>query len=532
MQNHFLYIRFSHDKQAEGTSYERQLGNARSFCPTLIEDKEHIYFDSGKSAFHGKQLESGGELRRFYDDVKSGKVPRGSVLLVEDLDRLSRDGMWKASDKLRELTENGIGVRTLRDGKLYQGTLTFSDGVMALLKQEVANEESKKKSSRVADSYVIRKAKARTGKKVKVLLPSWLEWVAEDKPYKVKEEQAAVVVDIFSQAAAGYSYAIICKNLNGRGIKPFRNKKNPDALWIPASLFAMVKNEAVLGTYAPRDGGPPIPLYFPPIMDQAMFDAAQGARVDRRRDGIKNTAARVNLWQKVGVCGLCGRPMHCVPKGRNKGNLYLLCSGKMGGMCNAINIEAKRAEEVFKEVLVNVVNAEHFTGDDRKQDEMERRQLEGQIDAVQQRRDKLVAMLDVDPTPEVATAIKKAKAEIAALAEAKAAIEERSFTEVSIERSKAALMAKIDLVNTDARMDANGLLRRLKIRAELVRIDDQISYVVRQDGKRILSVYDRGTELVTLPSSQETAERMHDQGELPELEYSVSLSDVVRSPMK
>jgi DNA invertase Pin-like site-specific DNA recombinase len=119
MQNTYLYIRFSHDKQAEGSSYDRQLGKAREFCSSLIEDKAHVFFDSGKSAFHGEQLEAGGELRRFYDAVKSGEVPKGSTLLVEDLDRLSRAGMWTASDKLRELTENGIAVRTLRDGKLY-----------------------------------------------------------------------------------------------------------------------------------------------------------------------------------------------------------------------------------------------------------------------------------------------------------------------------------------------------------------------------------------------------------------------------
>ena len=205
MQNTYPYIRFSHEKQAEGSSYDRQLGEARKFCPSLIEDKEHIYFDSGKSAFHGKQMESGGELRRFYDNVKSGKVSKGSVLLVEDLDRLSRAGMWKASDKLRELTENGVSVRTLRDGKLYEGTLKFSDAITSLIKQEVANEESEKKSVRVAASYRNRYARAKAGKKVKVLLPSWLEWVSDDKPYRVKEAEAKVVRDIFTQAAAGHS---------------------------------------------------------------------------------------------------------------------------------------------------------------------------------------------------------------------------------------------------------------------------------------------------------------------------------------
>ncbi|ELX11470.1 site-specific recombinase, DNA invertase Pin like protein [Janthinobacterium sp. HH01] len=123
MQNTYLYIRFSDDKQAQGSSYERQLGYAKQYCPTLIEDTDHIYFDSGKSAFSGANLQDGSELKRFYDAVAGGQVPKGSTLLVEDLDRLSRAGMWKASDKLRELTENGITVVTLRDSKRYTGKL-------------------------------------------------------------------------------------------------------------------------------------------------------------------------------------------------------------------------------------------------------------------------------------------------------------------------------------------------------------------------------------------------------------------------
>ena len=54
MQDTYLYIRYSHDKQGEGSSYDRKLGMARQHCRTLIEDEKHIYFDAGKSAFKGE----------------------------------------------------------------------------------------------------------------------------------------------------------------------------------------------------------------------------------------------------------------------------------------------------------------------------------------------------------------------------------------------------------------------------------------------------------------------------------------------
>ena len=528
MKNIYLYIRFSHDKQAQGSSYDRQLSRAKEHCPSLIEDKDHVFFDSGKSAFHSEQLASGGELRRFYDAVKTGAVPKGSTLLVEDLDRLSRAGMWKASDKLRELTENGIAVQTLRDGKRYEGVLTVSDALTSLIKQDLANEESAKKSDRVANSYVQRYARAREGKKVKVLLPSWLEWTGSDTEYKVKEAERDTVREIFKMAAAGYSYAVIAKDLNSKGVKPFRNKKKLDALWITASLFALVKNRAVLGEYLPRDGGPAIPKYFPAIVDKAMFNAAQGARVERRESGITATPDRVNLWSKVGVCGLCQRPLHCLPKGA-AGYVYLVCSGKIGGACDAKNVRADRSELAFREVLVNVVNADYFTGDKRQQDEHELRQLEGQLDAVRQRKGKLVELLDSDPMPEVILAIKKAKAELTTLAEAKAAVEDRTTRDTNVERSRAALMAKIDLVGKEARMEANALLRRLSVTAEIVRHGKQINYIIKQDDKKILSMYDKGDDLVALPYSQDTAERMFDRGEIPELYYNVSLDEILRA---
>ncbi len=520
-QNTYLYIRYSTDAQSQGSSYARQLGLAKEHCPTLIEDKAHIFFDSGKSAYRGANVADGGELKRFYDEVKAGIVPKGSTLLVEDLDRMSRAGMWTASDKLRELTENGIAVFTLRDRKLYEGVLKVSDALMSLIKQDLANEESVKKGGRIAKSYVDRYANARAGLKVKVLLPSWIEWVSSSE-YRIKEPEATTVREIFDMAAAGHSYAVIAKHLNRKGIEPFRSR-GKGKLWITASLFAIVKGPAVIGTYSPRDGGEPIEGYFPAIVDRAVFDAAQGARAERMRDKVTTTADRINLWAKVGVCALCQRSMFCLPKGK-AGYLYLVCSGKMGGACDAKNIRADRSELAFREVLLNAVHADYFTGD-KRHNEMEIRQLEGQIAAVRQRKGKLAEMLESDPMPELIVAIKNVNAELVTLEEAKAEVEQRAARDNSVERSRAALMAKIDLEGTEARMEANALLRRLAITTEIVRLDEQINYTVKKGGKKVLAVYDKDGEMVTLSYSQETAQRMFDRGEGEVPEYNVELDE-------
>lgn len=531
MENVYLYIRYSHEKQDQGSSEDRQMDMARAHCPTLINDKAHVYFDKGKSAYSGKHLEEGGELKRFHDAVKSGKVPSGSTLLVEDLDRLSRADMWKASDFLRELTGRGITVVTLRDRKEYKGTLTFSDAITSLIKQELAHEESKKKGSRVAVSYRNRYAKARAGKKVQVLLPSWLEWVGEDVPYKVKEAEAAIVEEVFKRAAERYSYAAIAKMLNQRGVKPFRSKDSDGKLWITASLYALIRNEAVLGTYKPKDGGPPLPDYFPPIIDKALFDSAQGARVERKAGKETRSGAVYNLWNKVGACAACGRSWHMLPKSKFN-TLYLVCSGKLGGTCTAKNIRADKAELAFREVLINAVNADYFLENNR--DElMQARALEGQINAVEERRMKLLALISADPMPEVVAILKQANAERDALKEQKAALDQAAVQRVNLSRSREALLSKIDLTGNTARMEANSLLRRLGIVVEIARNDPQTVYTVKQEGKRILMGRQTGDNVpVMLAYSEDTALRMWERGETDEPEMNVSFAEHVAARQK
>ncbi|WP_175023207.1 recombinase family protein [Rugamonas rivuli] len=523
MQNTYLYIRYSDDKQAQGSSYERQLSRAKEYCSTLIEDREHVYFDAGKSAFKGEHMAAGGELKRFYDNVKDGLVPHGSTLLVEDLDRLSRAGMWKASEKLRELVENGIAVVTLRDGKRYAGVLNVSDGITALIKQDLANEESEKKSDRVAKSYIDRYAKARTGVKVKVLLPSWIEWVS-DSEYKLKEKEAEVVRTIFSMAAEGYSYAVIAKTLNQQGIEPFRSR-GKGKLWITASLFAIIKGRAAIGDYAPRDGGGLIEGYFPAVVDRTTYEAAQGARAERKKDKVTRISTfNFNIWSKVGICGWCQRPLHCLPKGRNA-KRYLVCSGKTGGTCDAPNIKSERAELAFREVLLHAVSADYFIGD-KRHEEMELRQLAGQIAEIAEKRQRVLDMFIDEPLDEFVLTLKAYKAKLEVLKAQKAELEQKAAREVSVARSRALLMAKIDLIETSSRMDANALLKRLGISVEILRSDQQINYTVRQGGKKILFIYDRDGKIESISYSQETAQKMFDLGDTAELEYFVELSEL------
>jgi hypothetical protein len=207
--------------------------------------------------------------------------------------------------------------------------------------------------------------------------------------------------------------------------------------------------------------------------------------------------------------------------------VYIVCSGKIGGACKAGNIRADKAELGFREVLLNAVNADYFM-DDNRAELMKARALEGQIGAVEERRVKLLAILNTYPTEEVAAALGQARAELATLKAEKDTLDQAAVQRVNLSRTREALLAKIDLTGNTARMDANNLLRRLRIVVEIARQDPQVVYTVKQSGKQILLVRQVGEEPVAMAYSEDTAMRMYERGETGEPEMNFNFADYVK----
>ena len=109
----YSYIRWSSDKQSGGSTLARQLKTAQEIADdNSLELVEMI--DSGISAFKGKNSKDG-ELGRFIDAVENKLIPDNSWLVVENLDRLSREAIINAQQLFLKLLKLGIeviGVRT------------------------------------------------------------------------------------------------------------------------------------------------------------------------------------------------------------------------------------------------------------------------------------------------------------------------------------------------------------------------------------------------------------------------------------
>jgi DNA invertase Pin-like site-specific DNA recombinase len=109
----FSYIRFSTPEQAKGDSLRRQT-TAAGWCQRdgARLDQGTTLHDLGKSAYTGahRQKPDRNALAAFLKLVEGGRVPRGSFLLIENLDRLSREHEVPACHLLTGILMAGVNV--------------------------------------------------------------------------------------------------------------------------------------------------------------------------------------------------------------------------------------------------------------------------------------------------------------------------------------------------------------------------------------------------------------------------------------
>src|SRR5262245_17290487 len=123
----YSYLRFSSPQQAAGDSIRRQTQATRDWCDRnkVPLDESLTLRDEGVSAFRGKHRENPDVhgLATFLAAVKTGRVPRGSFLVVENLDRLSRESIVPAVNLFTGILLAGIKVVQLQPAEQ-----TFHDG--------------------------------------------------------------------------------------------------------------------------------------------------------------------------------------------------------------------------------------------------------------------------------------------------------------------------------------------------------------------------------------------------------------------
>lgn len=171
----------STELQLKGDSRRRQLAASRAYAEAhnldLTENTE--LEDIGISAFKGANVREGA-LGQFLASVKAGRIKPGSFLLVESLDRLSREQVLTAQSLFLSIIQSGINLVTLADNRVYRaGQTELADLIMSLVIMSSAHEESQTKSHRIAASWKNKRAHAAKQRPMTKWCPAWLELAAD-----------------------------------------------------------------------------------------------------------------------------------------------------------------------------------------------------------------------------------------------------------------------------------------------------------------------------------------------------------------
>lgn len=218
----YSYMRFSSEKQAKGDSFRRQEELVKDYLashPEIELDTSLSLRDEGTSAFKGLHAKKGalGVFIRLVDD---GKIEKGSYLLVEHFDRLSREEILKAQTQFLQLINEDIIVVTLADGREYSRQSVNANPLelfMSIMMMVKAHDESAIKAKRVKDAWTQKMRKVSDGVQLTKRVPFWIN--REDRTKKI-DERVAVVKRIFKLSADGLGGQRITTMLNEEGVLP------------------------------------------------------------------------------------------------------------------------------------------------------------------------------------------------------------------------------------------------------------------------------------------------------------------------
>lgn len=300
----YSYVRFSTPQQLKGDSLRRQLEASERYVTEngLVLDETLNLRDLGISAFRGKNIEYGA-LGAFIKAIESGKVKEGSYLIVESLDRISRNEVIEALEIFLKIIRAGINIVTLADDHVYSKdsiSSNFTELIISITVMSRAHEESRMKSYRRAERWKQAKEQAReTGKKITRKIPFWLSLPDRSGEFIVKERESQVVKRIFDLAANGYGYTKICQELNKNGILP----PGSSGSWGTSTVGSLIRSKTVLGHLEMKDGI--IENYYPLIITPKEWEAAQPKPILRGR----SNARKANLFTGLLYCGDCGGRM-------------------------------------------------------------------------------------------------------------------------------------------------------------------------------------------------------------------------------
>jgi DNA invertase Pin-like site-specific DNA recombinase len=347
------YLRVSSPEQAAAgrTGIDRQADAFLPFCHRhgLIPNPDPLV-DRGLSAYHGRHR-SRGALGAFIHAAEQGQIAPGTVLVVEDLDRFSREAASHSEQLLHQLWDLGLALGIVRDDVVVDRAKYDSDiGVrlQLLVRRDAAHDYSRKLSQRVKAASDRRVERGLAGEAViPHCRPQWLDFDEQNQAFPLNSRWPTYrrIVDLCLQ---GFGQSRSAAILNEEG---HRNSRG--GLWSPAGVGQVLRDRRLIGErqwcelqQQPDGRRKRVPTrvqqgFFPPAITLQEFERCQqlmASRNDYHSRRPHHTDLRKNLLQGVACCP-CGElySLMTQTKPSGKAHSYLVCKAKGKGACKVKN---------------------------------------------------------------------------------------------------------------------------------------------------------------------------------------------------
>jgi DNA invertase Pin-like site-specific DNA recombinase len=366
------YLRFSSVIQGKGDSSRRQNAARDRWLDAHPEiPLKREMNDLGLSAFHGKHVAQG-DLGDFLalcesEEFRAECARRDVYLLVENLDRLSRERILKALGQLEGILASGVKVVTLCDGKTYDSKSLDNVGevMMAICTMARAHEESSRKSDLCKKAWAAKRGAAReSGKVISSRCPACFKLSKDGTKFVVRPKVAAIVKRIYTLAAGGISCAGISRIMHSEGhpplssfIHPLKTKRGlpRKGRWAGNQVARILRSKYPIGTKDAPKPEDEIPGYYPAIIDEELW--AKGRSMIRKPNSSGKTSGQVgwNIFRHLAFDKETDEPMHVRrsnPRGtgrsrKSKGYSYFMPAGVRNGMRKGTSWKLDEFEDIF-----------------------------------------------------------------------------------------------------------------------------------------------------------------------------------------
>ena len=216
MRRAFSYLRFSSAKQRKSKSLARQRKRIAKWCKKndVILDTT-LPPDKAISAYKGDNV-AVGSLGAFLKMVKDTDVEPHSILIVEALDRLSRNVITKAMSLFFDLINSQITIVVMMPRLEILDAESIDKNphlIYSVINSfALANEESEKKAYRSGKNWRMRRKRTmRLGRTLTKKVPAWVEVSKRERASN--PERAAIVRQIYDMADSGMGCRAIARQL-------------------------------------------------------------------------------------------------------------------------------------------------------------------------------------------------------------------------------------------------------------------------------------------------------------------------------